>query len=1461
MHMVTMSPAPGECLLRYVGDRVRITLQSTINEGHAFVRTNLGRAMQLHAEIVREYQEELARWGMPRPLQREAVPPKGISWRDIPMRRVGESWELELATAEVGFFSAKAYWVDERGRQIWPHGPNVGIAVHPAQYRCANTIYCAFTRMFGENKHELSTISQIDPHLARLDKLGYSVIPPSGRFRDLIKELPHIFGALGCRILHLLPVNPTPTTYARFGRFGSPYACEDLMAVDPALVEFDRRTTGIDQFKELTYAVHSRGGLVFLDIVINHTGWGSTLQENHPEWFLRNHNEQFESPGAWGTIWEDLVELDHRYPFSWDYLAEVFLTWCERGVDGFRCDAGYKVPTAAWRYIIARVRHEFPDTLFLLEGLGGAWEATEDLLTRGGMQWAYSELFQNYEALQVSGYMDHSIQKSETVGLLVHYSETHDNERLAARGKSWSKVRNQLCALASHAGAFGFTNGVEWLATERVNVHSARGLAWGNADNLISELAHLNSLLAEHPAFFDGAKLQRVSATTSQIYALERVSASGEDKVLVLVNLSPAKAGSLFLPLKKYKQLGSPKFDLLNPGKQLVPRVLEEDVEFLLAPGEALCVAATEKPIGLAGARYRLRRAQQAWAVQALAQVLEPEAIGHHDWPTLAERVEASPRTFLAQITGLKPEQANSDLIAALEAVSSREWLPQVIEWSLVDLRRITPVPPGHWLLIEDSVPFRAALTTAKKEDETAQSVQFGKKHYAFFPPRTAFKEVRKGEFKLYLERYGGEPRKVMGKTRFLQLAPGYDSNLPVPISPRAPDPSTPLVLLTNGRGGMARMCVDLGGVKSKYDCVLGANLHPNVPVDRHIFVKRLRLWANADHFISAMDGASLTSFEAGPPARWEFTVNRGDTKTAKIELLADMLQGRNTTIFRLRLLEPLTEGVVRVTARFDIEDRNFHTETRHNAGSEAHFSGHVRPLGKPAGFHFAPPGDRQVRVYTNAGEFHPEPEWSQHIRHTVEQTRGQPDHGDAYSPGWFDIPLKAGEDSFLVASADPEAVEDGELQGFEQRRQALNESALAAAGLPLTDLYGRRLAIAAQAYVVRRGKQKTVIAGYPWFLDWGRDSLICARGLMAAGLLEEVRQLLITFGRFEKQGTLPNTIHGEDASNRDTSDAPLWYGVVCEELAARSGAEVFALKVDENGRTVADVLRSIAVGYATGTPNGIKLDEPSGLIWSPAHFTWMDTNYPAGTPREGYPIEIQALWIKLLRLLDKLGEKPMGKSWKELADLATASMEKAFWSESKGWFGDCLLAKRGTVAAEAKLDDTLRSNCLFPIAFEQLSLSGSRSCVEAARRYLVIPGALRSLAPLPVSVPLEIHGPDWRLLNNPLEPYWGRYEGDEDTQRKAAYHNGTAWTWTFPIFCEALLRAYQFSPEAVAAAKAYVGSMQAVLEEGCLGHIPEIMDGDVPHQARGCDAQAWGVTEALRIWELLQRADQNPVK
>jgi len=409
-------------------------------------------------------------------------------------------------------------------------------------------------------------------------------------------------------------------------------------------------------------------------------------------------------------------------------------------------------------------------------------------------------------------------------------------------------------------------------------------------------------------------------------------------------------------------------------------------------------------------------------------------------------------------------------------------------------------------------------------------------------------------------------------------------------------------------------------------------------------------------------------------------------------------------------------------------------------------------------------------------------------------------------------------------------------------------------------DILTQQLEQAARAFVVRRNAGKTVIAGYPWFLDWGRDSLICARGLIAAGMTSEVKQLLLTFARFEKDGTLPNTIHGNDVSNRDTSDAPLWFAVVCDELSQIDPApEDFFDTVVDGKRTLLEILVSIAENYAKGTPNGIHMDPDSALIWSPSHFTWMDTNYPAGTPREGYPIEIQVLWIRLLRLLEKITPPAGQKKWQALAIHATASLDKLFWLEDEGWFADVLLGGSRVIGHDATVGDALRNNCLFATSLGLITGVRAKRCVNAAQKYLVVPGGLRTLAPLPVKTPLPVVR-DGHLLNNPAEPYWPRYEGDEDTRRKPAYHNGTAWTWTFPSFCEALVRAWEFDANAIATAKSYLSSTELVLNHGCLGQVPEILDGDAPHTQRGCDAQAWGVTETLRVWKWLNELGKaNP--
>lgn len=1436
MLTLTMDPPPGGRLRRFVGDRVRVRLLVAGGrpEGwQARLRTNLGRGALLRDEIVATHAGGRTF--------------AGASWRDVAMRPDGDGWSIELPITEVGWYRAKPYAIDREGRQRWPAGDDLGIAVHPDWTRCANTIYCAFPRMFGPNKERPSTRdSLLEEQLAAFDRHGWTVIPPSGTLRGLAREIPHIVGRLGCRILHLLPVTPVPTTHARMGRFGSPYAAQDLVLIDPALVEFDKRTTGVDQFRELTAAARRAGARVFLDIALNHTGWASRLIELHPEWFRRAADGTFVSPGAWGVIWGDLVELRHDDLALWDALAEALLTWCQRGVDGFRCDAGYMVPTAVWRYITARVHREFPECVFLLEGLGGPWEATAELLTEGGMQWAYSELFQNYDGAQVSAYLDHALRHGGRIGTLVHYSETHDNDRLAKRGKRWSLLRNRLCALASDAGAFGFSAGVEWLAAEKLDVHEARGLNWGAADHIVEELARLNRLISDHPCFFAGARITRLSPDGSPVLALRRDAppdTGAAESVLVLVNLDPEQKQTLRLDGTIVRDMGAPAIDLL--GQEAPALIPQPDGSYIvgLAPGAAHCLAAHPAPLGLSGEAYRTARAQAAVALQAVVHAIPDEDCGPAPWQALAERFAADPVRFLAAVTRLDRQLARHDLLAALDAAAGAHDLPRVTVVAAHDRSRVVPVPPGHWLLVCDEAPFALAHSRGGRVTRRARAVAVRQGFVALLPPTE-----QPGEAELIIDRSAADG--VAQRIAVLHLA--------LPPLLAAPRPAESLVLLTNGRGAMARLHADLGRIVSKYDCLLAANLHPDAPCDRWVCVKRLRAWVNADGFLTPLDGANLAELDPGPPARWEFVANAGDGRTVALRLSVELLHGRNAVAVRLerprgllrwgRSLPP--EAAVSVTVRLDVEDRSFHAETRRSPEAEHYFEGTVTH--DEQGFACAFAGGRRLSARLDRGRFHRESEWSR-TPHPLEAERGLAADADAWSPGWFEIPLAPGGSATLVVNADPEPLPAEAAAACWAQRAERQADQLARANLPGHDELGRALAGALQAFVARRGGGATVIAGYPWFLDWGRDTCIVGRGLLAAGLDDEVRGILVAFGRFIRRGTMPNVLAGDEASNYDTSDAPLWYALLAAEWAARHPEPGWDLAV-AHGRTLRDALLEIAVGWIDGTDNGIRVDHGSALAWSPPHFTWMDTNHPACTPRAGYPIEIQALWIRLLETLAAIQAPAPRGPWREWAERARASFARLYWLEREGWYADCLLAPSGETADHAVPDRSLRPNQYLALALGCGEGERARRACAAGERWLLVPGALRTLAPLPVEPPLIIRAADGRLLGDPLRPYRGRYLGDEDTSRKPAYHNGTAWPWLLPSFCEAVVRAWEQAPAAVAAARAWLASVAGLLNQGCLGQVPEILDGDAPHTPRGCDAQAWSVSEALRVWRLLWR-------
>ena len=351
-------------------------------------------------------------------------------------------------------------------------------------------------------------------------------------------------------------------------------------------------------------------------------------------------------------------------------------------------------------------------------------------------------------------YLDYANRQSGRAGSYIHYAKRTTTTALAKTGRAWSLLRNRLCALASPSGGFGFTCGVEWLATEKILVHGCAGLNWDSADNIIPELAQLNRLISGHPCFFDGAKLTRLSAPDSPVYALFRESAEGKDSVLVLVNTDIEKANVVALDAKSgagaspaadlKSEISNFKFDLLG---QPFPESSADKgkIIFQLPPGAAFCLAPAEKPAGLSGEDYRRARAQSAWALESLNKIIPAETIDGLDWRWLAEQAGRSPKNFLTAAAEFASRDAKTPLADLLPKVEAEKIYPRVVEWTLIDRRRVTPVPPGHWLLIQDSAPFRATLQMRSAECGMrngnpdaihVQSIPAGNVHVACFAPR-----------------------------------------------------------------------------------------------------------------------------------------------------------------------------------------------------------------------------------------------------------------------------------------------------------------------------------------------------------------------------------------------------------------------------------------------------------------------------------------------------------------------------------------------------------------------------------------------------------------------------------------------------------------------------------------------------------------------------------------------------
>ena len=1372
---LTQSPAPGSLLIRHAGDQVTFTLHPRGPlAALAYLRTNLRQATRHRAELVAAVEEN--------------QPPPGLDWEDLPMKADPTGgWSLTLPLPDVGIFEAKAYLLgQDSSTPEWPDaGANVRIKVEPAWTVAENSIYAAFPRLFRDQQADAEEES-----LKPLDDLGYSVIPPSGTFRSVVARLDHILADMGFRIVLLLPPFPVPTTHARMGRYGSPFAALDFYTVDPAMAEFDGRTTPLQQFREMADAIHARDGRLFIDIPVNHTGWASQLLAHHPEWFVRNGDGTFHSPGAWGVVWADLVKLDYTHRALWQEMAEVFLYWCRQGVDGFRCDAGYFVPQPVWRYITAKVRMEFPDTVFLLEGLGGPIPVMLDLLGEGGLNWAYSELFQNESRGAMDWYLPQAIDQSRGHGYQVNFAETHDNARLAAVSPAWARLRTAVAALCSPAGGWGLTCGAEWLATQQIRVHRATSLNEGSDDNQISSIAALQHLLRQ-PAFAAGADLHPITTSNGSGSALRRVAREGGQSVLILMNLDPSASAEVTWPAAEFPS-GTLAAVACGPAPQDLAWAAGQG-RAQLGPGTVAVLSAAPLPEDPPALVTRQRTAALA---QQVAGWLKADPAG---LPPDASTLLADPAAFCRRLAGLP--------FAPVTVVS---W-PQ-------DKRREVVWLPGDLLLLTAAAPFRYSAGAEGKPPAHGCSLPGAAGHFALLP----------------------RPDPYSGKASVVMRLPGERGTVHLLIPPPLTDPAAEAdgariradpdlhVILTNGTGAMSHLRAAWGTVRSQYDSLLAANRHPHFPVDRRMVVNRCRAWLVRRGFsteISALwtERVRLTSEHT---AVWDFRLPCGDGHWVRLTATVHLTEEQDAVSITFERLYGDDAGPVTLILRPDVEDRGFHEKWHLPADRVTDL---VRALTTRQDEFIMPCQHGRLHVDVAGATFVTEPERLT-VEHPIDASRGLGAYSDLFSPGYFTLSLEPGTPALLSA-------------GFDSQGSPVTMAAPAP-----HDTAWRRFTMvdAVRQFIVRRDDSLTVIAGYPWFLDWGRDTLICLRGIAAAGELKAVRDILKTFARYEAHGTLPNMIRGGDDSNRDTSDAPLWFFTGVADLLRREGSEAF-LDESANGRTVREVLVSLGQGYVRGTANGIAMDPESGLIYSPSHFTWMDTNHPAGTPRQGYPISIQSLWFAALQLLSRIDNDPR---WPALAGQVQASILTYYTRPGQPWLSDCLHGIHGQSARQCIADDHLRPNQLLAVTLGAVTDPALCAGILEACTGLLVPGALRTLADRPVAFPLPVerHG---QLLNDPLNPFWPRYDGDEDTRRKPAYHNGTAWPWLMPMLAEAMVMVH--GPAAKARATGILASSLPLFSRFSLGSLEEVVDGGYPHAPRGCGSQAWSITEWVRVRQLLE--------
>ena len=644
--------------------------------------------------------------------------------------------------------------------------------------------------------------------------------------------------------------------------------------------------------------------------------------------------------------------------------------------------------------------------------------------------------------------------------------------------------------------------------------------------------------------------------------------------------------------------------------------------------------------------------------------------------------------------------------------------------------------------------------------------------------------------------------------------------------------------LETNGLGGFASSTVS--GINTRrYHGLLTAATKP--PVGRIVMLSKLeetlvidgrRYELSANQYAGAIHPRGFeyqTSFRLDP-----FPIFVYEVEGVVIEKSVFMVQGQNTTVvqYDLHVSDSSETAEKKSNAKSSARaaKKKFHElklEIRPLiAFRDYHSTTHENPALNPklnaesATISIQPYGDLPVLHFAHdPAELDGNGFWFRNFEYSIERERGLDFMEDLFSPFALTFDLSKNKRARIIASTERHDISKADRLRTDEvaRRKAIVPAS------PDANKLVSSLVSAADQFVVARGAQKTVIAGYHWFSDWGRDTMIALPGLtLATGRPDIAKSILSEFSQHVNQGMLPNRFpDAGEIPEYNTVDATLWFFEAVRSLLHYTNDKEFV-----RGKLY-DVLKDIIAWHVRGTRYNIHVDT-DGLLNSGGpgvQLTWMDAKVGdwVVTPRTGKPVEIQALWYNALRVMENLasgfGDKD-AKRYTRMADLAQKSFNKQFWNREAGCLYD-------VVNGDSR-DGSIRPNQVIAVSLPHTMVAKqkAKSILRVVEHELLTPRGLRTLSP-----------------ND--SQYRGRYEGNA-LSRDGAYHQGTVWPWLIGPYITAYVKTFGETVGRRIAVE-WLNNFQPHLEESCLGQVSEIFDGDPPHTPRGCVAQAWSVSEPLR--------------